>query len=403
MSTTTHTDTRVHVPLSLLLATAALTVSFGAIFGLLADLQKSLGFAAWGLGVAAAGAFVAAFVAQTLLARFADRGYGRLMLVGGVALAALACLGVAAANGLVALVAARALLGFGEGVFLPAARRVVIVQNPNAVGGALGRLAAWQTGGFLCGPPLGAFVARSFGLRVPFVLLAVGLCVTLPVMFRFAVPPVAGDGGHAPVRALLANAGVRAGLYLGAGLAVAIGVYDSLWARYLKDLGASTVFVGVSLTVFACPMALLAGRAGRLAERAGPRRVGALGLAGAVPFIALYGVVALPWVIAAMAFVQSVFDAAVVPASQAQVAHAAPAEHIAAGQGLLDGGGMLLAAVSAMVAAPVYEQWGRGAVWFGLAACVALCAFAAAPRRVGTRIRTLGTPAPVPALAEPTP
>jgi len=395
MSTAHSSDARVHVPVSLLVVTASLTISFGAIFGLLADLQKSLGFAAWGLGVAAAGAFVAAFVAQTLLSRYADRGYGRVMLIGGVALASLACLGVAAANGLIALVAARALLGFGEGMFLPAARRVVIMQNPNSVGGALGRLAAWQTGGFLCGPPLAAFIADAFGLRVPFVVLAILLVAMLPVMFRFAVPPIAQGDGHAPVRALLRNPGVRAGLYVGAGLAVAIGVYDSLWSRYLKDLGASTEFVGASLTLSALPMALLAGRAGRLAEREGPRRVGTLGLLGAVPFIASYGLVTIPWVIGCLAFVQSIFDSAVVPSSQAQVARAAPPEHIAAGQGLLDGGGMLIAAISALVAAPVYEHWGRGALWLGLAACVALCALAGAPRR----LRTPGTRRPAPALA----
>ncbi len=399
MTTPAPTGTRGHVPFSLLLATASLTISFGAIFGLLADLQKSLGFPEWGLGVAAAGAFVAAFVAQMLLARYADRGFGRVMLVGGVALAGVACLGVAAANGLVALVAARALLGFGEGVFLPAARRVVIVQNPNSMGGALGRLAAWQTGGFLCGPPLAAFVANTFGLRVPFVLLAIGLFAALPMMVRFSVPPSTGHEGHAPVRALLANSGVRAGLYLGSGLAIAIGVYDSLWARFLKDLGATTLFVGVSLTIFALPMALLSGRAGELAERRGPRRVGALGLMGAVPFIALYGVVTSPLVIGCMAFVHSVFDSAVVPSSQAQVAHSAPQQDIAAGQGLLDGAGMLLAAVSALVAAPVYEHWGRSVLWIGLAACVSLCAFAGGPRL----LRTRGTRATAPALAEQTP
>jgi MFS family permease len=217
-------------------------------------------------------------------------------------------------------------------------------------------------------------------------------------MLRFAVPPVSGDQGHAPVRKLLASPGVRAGLYLGAGLAIPIGVYDSLWARYLTDLGATTLFIGVSLTLFALPMAVFAGRAGRLAEREGPRRVGVLGLAGAVPSIALYGIVAVPWVIGCIAFVQSFFDSVVVPSSQAQVAHSSPPEHIAAGQGLLDGTGLLLSAISALLAAPVYEQWGAAAVWFGLAGCVAVCAVVVAPRP----IRTRETRSPAPALAEPT-
>ncbi len=388
----------VRVPRSLLIVSACVSISFGALFGLLADLQKALHFAPWGLGVATAAAFIAGFIAQMLLARYADRGHGRAMLVFGVGLSAVGCVGVAAANSLVPLVMSRALLGFGEGMFMPAARRVVILENPLAVGGALGRLAAWQTGGFLVGPPFAAFVADAFGLRVPFIVLAVGLLATMPMMFRFAVPPAGVSSERAPMRLLLRNAGVRAGLYLGAGLTVALGVYDSLWSRFLKDLGASTKFVGVSLTLFGLPIPLLSGRAGRLTERFGARRIGALGLMGAIPFIASYGVSTVPWLIACAAFVHSVFDSAVGPASQAQVAQSAPTEHIASGQGLLDGVGLLVAATASLVAAPVYAQWGKETLWFGLAVCVAACALAGAPRR----LRRPGTPRSTPVPAEPT-
>ena len=42
------------------------------------------------------------------------------------------------------------------------------------------------------------------------------------------------------MRTLLRLRGIRAGLLLGATLYVPIGVYDSLWARFLEDRGATT-------------------------------------------------------------------------------------------------------------------------------------------------------------------
>jgi MFS family permease len=368
---------RVDTPPVVLLATALVTMGFGAIFALLPDYQNALGFASWGLGAVTSASFVAGFIAQFALARYADRGWGRTMLIGGVGVAGIGCLGIALAPTFALLLLARVALGFGEGVFLPAARRVIITRNPEAVGAALGRMGAMATAGFLLGPPFAAFVASATTLRVPFVVLALVLFVIVPLVARFDVP--AHEEEHHPkaLRALVRMPGVRRGLYLIIGFATAIGVYDSLWAKFLKDLGASTRFVSVSLTVFAAPIALLAPTAGRLADRYGPRRIGSLAALGSAPFIALYGVITSYWTIAVLAAGHSVFDSAIVPSAQSQVARTTPPNLVAAGQGLLDGTSLLASAASAAVAAPIYAHWGAGALWIGLAAIVAVFAIVA--------------------------
>lgn len=355
------------VPVSLLVVSATVTIGFGAIFALLPDYQHELHFPTWGLGIAVTASFLAGFAAQVGLSRYADRGYGRAMLVGGVLVSVSGLLWLAFAHHLVELIGARVVLGLGEGAFLPAARRVVIERNPADVGAALGRLSSFAIGGFLLGPPIGAVLADAFGLRAPFFVLAVLLACSVPTVTRMRVPAVGGASPRNAMRTLLRVRGIRAGLLLGATLYVPIGVYDSLWARFLEDRGATRLFVAFSLTIFAAPIALLSPMGGRLADRFGPLRVGATCAVCTVPFVAAYGFVRTPMILACIAFVHSIFDSGSTPAGQASVAIASPPELVAAGQGLYEATGLVVAAISAAVAAPVYGQWGAAALWCPLA------------------------------------
>ena len=130
--------------------------------------------------------------------------------------------------------------------------------------------------------------ANWFGLRAPFFLLAALLACALPTVIRMRVPSVPGDSPKNALRILLRSRGIRAGLLLGATLYVPIGVYDSLWARFLEDRGATRLFVAFSLTIFAAPIALLAPLGGRLADRFGPLRLGATCAVCTVPFVVAF-------------------------------------------------------------------------------------------------------------------
>ncbi len=346
-------------------------MGFGAIFALLPDFQDDLGFDDFWLGAVTAASFVAGFVSQVGLARFADRGFGRHLLIGGIAFSAVGMAGVAAADSVGVLFVGRLILGFGEGAFLPAARRVVILRNPTEVGAALGQVGSAATFGFLTGPVVASTLAELFTLRTPFWAIAGVLAALLPVVARFSVPAAATRAPVAPLRQLLALRGVRAGLLLGMGLNVAIGVYDTLWAKFLRDdHGSSTQFVGYSLFLFAMPMVILAPVMGRVADRVGPVRLGSLCAIASVPFVASYAWLPNAWIISVFALFHSALDAGVVPSAQSAVARSGPPELVASGQGLLDGFGLLVAAASALVFAPLYGAAGPIALWCALAVCV---------------------------------
>ena len=66
-------------------------------------------------------------------------------------------------------------------------------------------------------------------------------------------------------------------------------MFDSLWARFLADLGATTGFVAVSLLLFGLPMVVGMPFGGRLADRVGPQRAGFTALLCGVPCIVAYG------------------------------------------------------------------------------------------------------------------
>ena len=109
-----------------------------AVFVLLAELEDRYALSKGDLGLIAGSAFAAALVTQLGLSRYADRGYGSLLLRTGVLLAAGSLLWFAAATELWQFVAARAALGASVGVIIPAARRAVVLSSAGDLGERLG-------------------------------------------------------------------------------------------------------------------------------------------------------------------------------------------------------------------------------------------------------------------------
>ncbi|MGZ6954191.1 MAG: MFS transporter [Acidimicrobiia bacterium] len=360
------------VPLLLYAATAFEALGYGAIFALLAELQDEYHLPTYGLGLIAGTSFLAGLGAQMGLARYADRGYTRLLLRLGLAVAAIGMLWFGLASQLWEFVGARLLLGLGSGMFGPAARRVVVARSGAKAGEALGRLASVEVAGFISGPPIAALLAGLFGLHAPFLVLAGALAITSPAVARIEEPPVGAESPKRALRVLVANRGVRSGLALAAALYLSIGVFDATWARYMTDLGASTTVIAVTLALFALPLVALSPFGGRLADRKGPLRSGVVALALTVPLIAGYGISDSVIVASLIALVHSVFDAVSTPSGQAAVARAAPASLTAAGQGLYAASAATAAGLAAFGAAPLYGAAGAEAMWGAAAGGVAM-------------------------------
>jgi predicted MFS family arabinose efflux permease len=373
------TETQVRPRLGLLMAaSAAMSASIGVLFSLIADIQDRYGFPTWGLGVMTAAAFFTGVVVQLIVAPLADRGHARTLLLVGLALDATTLLWLAASTKLWEFIAARAVLGVAAGLFVPACRALVAGSDPERVGERLGQLASRDLAGFTVAPIVGALMASHIGLKSPFVACAAVEVVALIGLSRRSIPALPHDADARPSLALLADPAVRAAALMTLALFLPVGVYDSLWARYLTDRGASTLFVGTSLALYTVPFILLASRGGRFADKIGPRRAVLSCLFAIVPVVVLYGVLTAPILIATVGVIDAVGQAVATPGAQAAMARACPPGKTGAGQGLAGAMGLAGAGLASVIAAPVYSAFGSVAVFGGTAATIAAIGLVAA-------------------------
>jgi len=254
-------------------AVAANTVGLGVILALLAELQDAYDLPTSGLGLIAGASFVTSFFAYLGLSRFADRGHAKAMLMAGSLVGSAALVLTAFAQDLWLLVFARAMLGLAEGVFVPAARRVVLDWDPDRPGEVLGTIMAASVGGFLLGPVIGGLLAPRFGLEVPFLLPAVIMMAAVPVIARLRAPVPIPAEGESSFMGLLRNRLVVAGILFMCVDFLTFGVFDSMWSRLLTDAGATTEFIGLTFALVAVPMLLLTRVLGRLVDRRSPMSV----------------------------------------------------------------------------------------------------------------------------------
>jgi MFS family permease len=149
-----------------------------AVFVLLAELEHRYHLSETGLGLIAGSAFVSALVTQLGLARFADRGYGLVLLRAGVGLAAVGLLWFAAATTLWEFVAARAVLGASVGMIIPAARQAIVLASEGNLGERLGVFYAAYLAGFVFGPPVAGVLTVIGDVRLPFIVLGIAVAAS---------------------------------------------------------------------------------------------------------------------------------------------------------------------------------------------------------------------------------
>jgi MFS family permease len=340
-----------------------------AVFVLLAELEDRYGLTKGGLGLIAGSAFIAALATQLGLSRYADRGYGGLLLRVGVTLAAASLLWFAAATELWQFVAARAALGASVGLIIPAARRAVVLASDGDLGERLGVFYASYLAGFVFGSPLAGALTVLGDVRLPFVVIGVLVAVSA-LALRGVVVDTPGSRAevvpHADrrvIRRLLTSRRLIAALLVVISFRYSVGVFEPLWATFLDDLGAGTMMVTISLTIFALPMLIIARWAGRLSDTYGPRLTSVASAAATVPLMASYGYVGSLPAVMVMAVPHGIGEAIQSPGTQAAVADAAPQKDAAAAQGLAEAAGSLAAAVGAFTAAPLFDALGAGPAW----------------------------------------
>ncbi|HBU02204.1 MAG TPA: hypothetical protein DEB20_06655 [Acidimicrobiaceae bacterium] len=367
-----HPLTRAMVLLFLL--TALMSLGYGSVFTLLADIRDKYGFTDGQVGLIAFAGLFTGVLSQLFLARFSDRGYAVFMMRIGIATAAFGMLWMTFATPLWQWIAARLLLGLGSGMVGPAIRRVIIARDPQRVGANLGRQTAFDVAGFVLGPALAAGLAQVFGLRAPFIFLTVAYVVAIFFVGRVttAADAAASETTETKHPSLLRLPAMQSALFAAIAFYLTIGMFEALWSILLRDQGAATWLIGVTLSLFTIPMIVFAPKGGTLAQRIGPIRVVTISITIAAIATCLYGFLPL-WFLIVISGVHAIADAYTMPANQVAVAISTPPDQLAAGQGLLGATGLAVAAASALIGSVIYDAFGRGTIFAGTAVLMMLC------------------------------
>jgi MFS family permease len=334
---------------------------YGVMFTVLDEFRDQYGIGEGALGLIVAMGFLSSFLAQVTLAPQADRGHARSMIVLGMVFNVAGLLGMAYGTTFIVLLLSRFVMGVGVGLAYPAARRIVILADPDHLGQNLGRMLAADVGGFAIGPAISAVLVGPFGIAAPFLLIAALTVAIYPLIARTHVAGV-DEVAEIPPRFAFDLLRIRpylAALTMGAAVFMMVGAFDALWVLVLDDLHASDFIANLGITLFAVPMVLFASIGGRFAQTIGPFRLGTFGLlVGAVAMFA-YGHAPSGGVMFAISLVHATNDGFTVSSCGVAVGMVVPGERQASAQGLLGGVETLTAGITATAIGQIYEHFGR--------------------------------------------
>ena len=354
---------------------ASLAAGYGVLFTIVDDYRDDYGISETAIGVVIGIGFVAGFLSQVLIAPLADRGHARRVVLFGVAVNVFGLLLMGFSTTLTPILIGRFISGIGIGAAVPAARRIVILADPNHLGQNLGRLLAADVFGFALGPALSALLVGPFGIPAPFIVVAVATAVLLPFVARVQVAESTVRPKRRLAVDLLAIRPFAGAVVFGAALFVMIGSFDALWAVVHKDLGTNEWIANLGITLFALPLIVLGPPGGRLAQVHGPFRVAVVGLSLGALFMSLYGLLPTGTWIFAVAMVHAIADGFTVSSSGVAVGMVIPEDRQAGAQGVLGAAQALSAGIMAVVTAVLYDNFGRttaylacGAIMLGFVA-----------------------------------
>jgi len=354
----------------LLLTMGASSCSYGVMFTMLDDFRNSFGIAESALGFIVGIGFFTSFLGQLSLAPLADRGHARRLIVIGLGLEVVGCIGMAFGETFKVLLISRIIMGLGAGTALPALRRVIIVADPENFGRNLGRILSFEVAGFAAGPVFSVVLTAPFGIPGPFIFLAAAISLFVIVISRIKVPETAKE--HQPTERfaidLLKNRAIASGILIGVALFFMLGVFDSLWVLMMDDMGSQPWIANLGISLFALPLVVLGPLGGKFVQRIGPYRAGSFGMILGAIFMSGYGLVPTPALMLVVFFFHSTNDGFFVTGAGVAVGTSAPLERQAGAQGLLGGIETLAGGVAASFAGLAYDHFGRAATFIGTGA-----------------------------------
>jgi len=357
----------------LLLCAFGLTMSNSMVFAVLTELQDKYGFSAAGLGYISAAGFIASLIMQLLVAPYADRGHPKRLVVLGLIIASFGSLLFAVGGSLLILVLARAITGASLGIAAPALRAIAANIDKSRAAERLGRLRGIELAGFTSGPLFGALLVGPLGISGAFLVFAAVAAISVVFIARRQLPRLPSSTSSKRLSLeLLRYRGIRASAIASLTLFLPVGLYDSLWDRFITDRGGNNFQVGLSFLAYTIPFVVFGARGGRLSDIHGPNRMVFWGILVTVPAVAVYGLFTNSWLIVAFAVVEGTIGAIALPAAQSLMARSAPVGRASAAQGVLGAGDLLSASIVALIAPAIYGMYGPTTTFFATAGVMSL-------------------------------
>ena len=361
----------------LIIGTALLMASGSVVFTLLPSIQDEVGFATWGFGLIAGVFFAASLVAQLGLARHADGGHARVLLVTSILVGAAGLVWLSQADSLIELILARGLGGLAAGCWAPAARAMAIARRPDRTATRLGYLAMGDTAGLVIGPLAGSLLASASSVETSLLVFAALILAITPVLFGSPIVEHRSHPGPGGAAFLLRSRAVRQAMLLAVALFLPVGFYETIWAKHISNLGGSSTIIALSVALYGLPYLLMAPIGGRLGDRFGSVRVALLGAFGLAAVTAVTGLPRNYWVLLLLGVVEAAISAVAYINALAAMARACPPNRQATAQGLAGGASIAGAAVMALVAGPLFAFGGPVPAFGVTAGLVAAGAFMA--------------------------
>jgi DHA1 family multidrug resistance protein-like MFS transporter len=372
----------------LLLAEFIVWLGFGALLPVLPIYFTEQGVDLTLLGVVIAAWPAARLVGEPAFGWLADRTARIPLMVGGLIFTGVFSILPLVFTGPLAFLILRAGSGLATAAYDPAARGYLTDATPPARRGeAFGLYGAFQMGGLLLGPAIGALGATWFG-GISFVFVFGGVAAWLaaipiglrgretgqrthpapspdatefppesPSTTRRAAADFDADRGapddgrsrlHAPTR--LWNRGLIAVLIINAGGYFAGGTYEVIWSLFLQHLGAGLDLIGLTFAMFGLPVLVLSPLAGRFVDRRGARAFIIIGsVLPAIMGIA-YTRISDPLLAIPMILIEATGFAMLNPALYAVVAANSPIGRSSTAQGIFGAAGTVGFIVASLIA-----------------------------------------------------
>lgn len=308
-------------------------------------------------GVTMIGAVISAFFVAGVLTQYGagwltDRLGHRVVLIGGLAVYAVASCGFLISLEAVGYVTLRALQGLGSGAVTVAGLSMVAAAVPaERRGQAFSRVFAAQLGGMAIGPVIGSVVGSAH-MSWLFIVTAVAAVIAVgPVLW--GVP--SGRPVHEDTGRLVVSRGLLGVVLVGVAGGIIGGAYESCWSLLMASRGAAVWQVGMSWTLFAIPFVAISPLAGRLVDRLDRRWLAMASMIVSAGFAVTYPFLPSPVLLMGLGIFESVAVAIAFPAAQSLLAQTAPAAALGRAQGLFTTAETAAIAVAAAVSGYLFS------------------------------------------------